>query len=86
MASPGRSGSPHTGFTSKKSQEAEQRCEGCLSMQRKPSEKCGDCICWYEDPFLCHGCPNNPDTEDSRKNDLDEVSGLSRKTVVPPDV
>jgi hypothetical protein len=55
-------------------------------MQRKPSEKCEDCIYWYEDPYLCHGCPNNPDTEDSRKNDLDEVSGLSRKKVVPPDV
>ena len=28
-----------------------------------PSDKCGDCVWWYEGPQLCEGCPNNPESE-----------------------
>jgi len=86
MASPGWSGSPYIGFASKKSQEAMRRCEGYLSMTERPSEKCDDCIWWYEDPLLCQGCPNNPDTEESRKSHLDEIAGLLKKKVVLADI
>jgi hypothetical protein len=32
-------------------------------MNQLPSEKCGNCIWWYEGPLLCEGCPNNPESE-----------------------
>ena len=33
-------------------------------MKQRPSDKCGDCFWWEDDPFLCEGCPNNPKPED----------------------
>jgi len=30
-------------------------------MEHRPSEECEDCFWWKEDPFLCLGCPNNPE-------------------------
>lgn len=32
-------------------------------MNKPPSNKCGNCVWWYEGPLLCKGCPNNPETE-----------------------
>jgi hypothetical protein len=32
-------------------------------MNQPPSEKCGDCVWWYEGPLLCEACPNNPESE-----------------------
>ena len=29
----------------------------------RPSERCGGCIWWCEEPAVCEGCPNNPDTK-----------------------
>lgn len=55
-------------------------------MKERPSEKCDDCIWWYEDPLLCDGCPNNSGTEKSRKSNLDEIVGLLGKKVVLADV
>jgi hypothetical protein len=40
-------------------------------MKHKPSERCEDCFWWHEDPVLCEGCPNNPETEERRKTDLE---------------
>ena len=54
--------------------------------EKTPSEKCNDCIWWYEDSRLCQGCPNNPDTGESRKTHLDEIVGLLGKKVVLADV
>ena len=33
------------------------------SMNKPPSDKCGECVWWNEGPILCDGCPNNPETE-----------------------
>jgi hypothetical protein len=38
-------------------------------MEKRPSEKCGDCVWWYEEPILCEGCPNNPETETKKDSD-----------------
>jgi hypothetical protein len=32
-------------------------------MNQPPSDKCGDCVWWYEGALLCVGCPNNPESE-----------------------
>jgi hypothetical protein len=32
-------------------------------MNQAPSDKCGDCVWWYEGPLLCEACPNNPESE-----------------------
>ncbi len=32
-------------------------------MNQRLSDKCGDCVWWYEGPLLCEGCPNNPASE-----------------------
>ena len=39
---------------------------GCLVgefMNQAPSDKCGDCVWWYEGPILCEGCPDNLKSE-----------------------
>jgi len=54
--------------------------------KKRPSEKCNGCIWWYEDPLLCQGCPNNPDTEERHKTHLDEIVSLLEKKVVLADV
>jgi hypothetical protein len=55
-------------------------------MEQRPSEECGDCFWWYEDPLLCRGCPNNPDTKESRKTHSDEIVSLLKEKVVLADV
>jgi hypothetical protein len=46
--------------------------EGCAIMKERPSERCEDCVWWREGPFLCAGCPNNPETEGGGTNRPDE--------------
>ena len=55
-------------------------------MEERRSEKCNDCIWWYEDPLLCQGCPNNLDTEERHKTHLDEIVSLLENKVVLADV
>ena len=37
--------------------------KSCEDMNKPSSERCGECVWWYEGPILCQGCPNNPETE-----------------------
>jgi hypothetical protein len=55
-------------------------------MEERPSQKCNDCISWYDDPLLCQGCPSNPDTEKSRKTHLNEIVSLLEKKGVLADI
>ncbi len=43
-------------------------------MERRPGERCGDCVWWHEGPILCEGCPNNPETK-AKKAGSRERSG-----------
>jgi len=54
-------------------------------MEERPSEECGNCLWWCENPFLCMGCPNNPETEDGgpiRPDEPEPPSGNSLYFVV----
>jgi hypothetical protein len=42
-------------------------------MKHRPSDSCEDCFWWHEDPVLCEGCPNNPETEDRREGHPEET-------------
>jgi len=37
--------------------------KSCEAMNKPSSERCGECVWWYEGPILCQGCPNNSETE-----------------------
>ena len=55
-----------------------------MPMERRPSEQCEDCIWWHEEPLLCKGCPNNPETADTPKSHLNETSTVLKKKLLPP--
>ena len=35
-------------------------------MNQPLSDRCGNCVWWYEGPLLCEGCPNNPESEEMK--------------------
>ena len=35
-------------------------------MNQPLSDRCGDCVWWYEGPLLYEGCPNNSESEAMR--------------------
>ncbi len=55
-------------------------------MERRPGERCGDCVWWYEGPILCEGCPNNPETEAKKTGSRERSShgtGLPGIVIMP---
>jgi hypothetical protein len=56
--------------------------EGCAIMEKRPSEKCENCVWRREDPSLCAGCPDNPKAQERTKSHLDEILCMLRRGVI----
>ena len=49
-------------------------------MGERPSEECGNCLCWHEDALLCLGCPNDPESRKTEDGDKEGTMACQRES------
>jgi hypothetical protein len=60
--------------------EPSEDVRGRRIMEQRPSEGCENCVGWHEDPLLCVGCPNDPESGKTKDSDERRTAACQRES------